>query len=115
MTLTTDQNTAQWPVCSSLRGTLHCAPQVTLVIPWVAQSDQGIIFPNDIKFEQPAQQEEWVRNWVNARTSFPCNFKIAFYPGRYAHEKFSILPVGDPTEYIPDAEVSLPLDLLACV
>ena len=82
--------------------------QVTLVIPWIAPSDQRIIFPHDLKFETPAQQEEWVRNWVNVRTSFPCNFKIAFYPGRYAHEKMSILPVGDPTEYIPDSEVCLP-------
>ena len=35
--------------------------QVTLVIPWVARKDQEIIFPNNITFDNPAQQEQWVR------------------------------------------------------
>ena len=30
--------------------------QVTLVIPWVAKTDQRIIFPNNITFDSPAQQ-----------------------------------------------------------
>ena len=47
-----------------------------------------------------------MRQWVDKRTNFPCEFQIAFYPARYAKEKFSILPVGDPTQYIPDSEVS---------
>ncbi|KAK9789576.1 hypothetical protein WJX73_004366 [Symbiochloris irregularis] len=81
--------------------------KVTLVIPWLAPSDQRIIFPNNLEFDKPAQQEEWVRAWVDKRTSFPCNFKIAFYSGRYAPEKMSILPVGDPTEYIPDSEADV--------
>ncbi len=36
--------------------------------------------------------------------------QVTFYPGRYAIEKGSILPVGDPTQYISSAEVrtSLP-------
>ena len=42
-----------------------------------------------------------MRNWVNARTSFPCNFNIAFYPGRYAHEKMSILPGRGPHRVHP--------------
>ena len=33
--------------------------------------------------------------------------QVAFYPSRYAAEKCSILPVGDPTSYIPDSEVGL--------
>ena len=35
--------------------------QVTLVIPWVARKDQEVIFPNNITFDNPAQQEQWVR------------------------------------------------------
>ncbi len=33
--------------------------------------------------------------------------QVTFYPGRYAIEKGSILPVGDPTQYISNAEVRI--------
>ena len=78
--------------------------QVTLVIPWLAPPDQALVY-NGRSFETPAQQEAYVREWARARTGLPCDFKVAFYPGRYAVEKCSILPVGDPTAYIPDHEV----------
>ncbi len=32
-------------------------------------------------------QEEFVRSWARTRTGLECNFKVAFYPGRYAAEK----------------------------
>ncbi len=38
--------------------------------------------------------------------------QIKFYPGRYAAEKCSILPVGDATQYIPDDEVCVRASLL---
>jgi hypothetical protein len=81
--------------------------QVTLVIPWLAAPDQHMVFPGNTVFDTPEQQEEFVRGWVRKRTGLPCNFKIKFYPGHYAAEKCSILPVGDPTQYIPDSEVTL--------
>ena len=34
---------------------------MTLVIPWVARKDQEVIFPNNITFDNPSQQEQWVR------------------------------------------------------
>ena len=49
---------------------------------------------------------QYVRDWVKKRTGFDSDFKVTFYPGRYAPEKCSILPVGDPTQYIPEHEVS---------
>ena len=79
--------------------------QVTLVIPWLAKMDQQVVFPNGITFDSPEGQEAYVRNWVKQRTGMDCNFTVRFYPGRYATEKYSILPVGDPTAYIDDAEV----------
>lgn len=82
------------------------ARRVTLMIPWLAKADQGRVFPNGITFDTPEQQEAYVRDWVSRRTGFDADFKVTFYPGRYAPEKCSILPVGDPTQYIPEHEVS---------
>ena len=78
---------------------------MTLVIPWLAAADQAKVYPNNLTFATPEEQESYVRAWVSKRTGFDCNFKVTFYPGRYAREKGSILPVGDPTSYIPDSEV----------
>jgi digalactosyldiacylglycerol synthase len=76
---------------------------VNLMVPWLAQSDQRRVFPNGITFNSPEDQEKWVRKWLESRTGFAPNFKLTFYPGRYAPEKCSILPVGDPTRYVPDS------------
>ena len=76
---------------------------VTLMIPWLAKSDQARVFPNNMTFESPEDQEVYVRDWVKQRTGFASDFQVTFYPGRYAPEKCSILPVGDPTAYVPDS------------
>ena len=76
------------------------------MIPWLAKSDQKAIFPAGVTFNSPEEQEDYVRKWAEKRTGFESNFKVTFYPGRYAPEKGSILPVGDPTAYISDSEVS---------
>ncbi|EFN54763.1 hypothetical protein CHLNCDRAFT_31413 [Chlorella variabilis] len=81
--------------------------KVTLMIPWLAKPDQSKVFPNNTTFETPEQQEEYVRDWVKKRTGFDSDFKVTFYPGRYAPEKCSILPVGDPTQYVPDHEADV--------
>ena len=79
------------------------AKSVNLMVPWLAKSDQERVFPNDITFENPEDQEKWIKTWVQQRTGFEPEFKLTFYPGRYAPEKCSILPVGDPTAYVPDS------------
>lgn len=76
---------------------------VNLMVPWLAKSDQQRIFPNGVTFDSPDEQEAWVKQWLKKRTGFTPDFKITFYPGRYAPEKCSILPVGDPTKYVPDS------------
>lgn len=85
--------------------------EVTLMIPWLAKADQRIVFPNNITFDQPEQQEAFVRDWVQHRTGFQSSFRIRFYPARYAAEKCSILPVGDPTQCISDEEVRMLLEV----
>jgi digalactosyldiacylglycerol synthase len=79
------------------------AKSVNLMVPWLAKSDQQRIFPNGVTFDSPEEQEAWVKNWLKKRTGFDPDFKLTFYPGRYAPEKCSILPVGDPTRYVPDS------------
>lgn len=76
------------------------------MIPWLAKTDQKAVFPKGVIFNSPEEQEDYVRKWAEKRTGFESNFKVTFYPGRYAPEKGSILPVGDPTAYISDSEVS---------
>ena len=76
---------------------------VNLMVPWLAKSDQQRIFPNGVTFDSPDEQEAWVKQWLKKRTGFTPDFKLTFYPGRYAPEKCSILPVGDPTRYVPDS------------
>jgi digalactosyldiacylglycerol synthase len=79
------------------------ARAVTLMVPWLAPADQARVFPGGVTFATPAAQEAWVREWAAKRTGFAAPFNLAFYPGRYAPEKCSILPVGDPTAYVPAA------------
>jgi len=80
---------------------------VTLMVPWLAASDQAKIYPNGMSFETPDQQETYIKDWAKKRTGFDPSFKVTFYPGRYAPEKCSILPVGDPTAYVPDSEADV--------
>ncbi|KAJ9525309.1 hypothetical protein QJQ45_020851 [Haematococcus lacustris] len=81
--------------------------KVTLVLPWLSLADQQRVFPNNLQFDTPEQQEEYVRDWARKRTGLDCNFKVTFYPSRYAAEKGSILPVGDITSVIPDHEADV--------
>jgi len=93
-----------------LRAAYLCADgtrKVTLVLPWLSPADQERVFPNNMQFDTPEQQEEYVRDWARRRTGLDCNFKVTFYPGRYAAEKGSILPVGDITQVIPDHEADV--------
>eukprot|EP01025_Chloroclados_australasicus_P056418 TRINITY_DN6969_c0_g1_i5.p1 TRINITY_DN6969_c0_g1~~TRINITY_DN6969_c0_g1_i5.p1 ORF type:complete len:782 (+),score=119.15 TRINITY_DN6969_c0_g1_i5:48-2348(+) len=81
--------------------------KVTLVIPWLSPKDQEKVYPNNLVFKTPEDQETYVRNWVEKRTGFQSNFSIRFYPGRYDPAKVSIIPVGDPTQYVPDHEADV--------
>ena len=74
---------------------------VTLVIPWLVPAEQKLIHPSVI-FETPEEQGAYVRRWVKERCGFEPAMKLDFYPGRYATDKYSIIPVGDVSEYITD-------------
>ncbi|CAG9464069.1 unnamed protein product [Pedinophyceae sp. YPF-701] len=78
--------------------------EVTLVVPWLAKSDQRQVFPNGLTFDTPEAQAAWIKQWCSKRVGFESDFKVSFYPSRYAPEKGSILAVGDITSYIPKEE-----------
>ncbi|KAG5135062.1 hypothetical protein JHK82_026250 [Glycine max] len=75
---------------------------VTLVIPWLSLKDQGLVYPNNIKFASPSEHEKYIRQWLEERVGFTCGFSIQFYPGKFSRDKRSILAVGDISEIIPD-------------
>jgi digalactosyldiacylglycerol synthase len=55
---------------------------VTLLVPWLCKDDQSFVFPNNLCFESPDEQEAYIRNWLEARVGFKSNFKLVFYPGK---------------------------------
>ena len=56
--------------------------KVTLVVPWLSKSDQELVYPNNITFSSPEEQETYIRNWLHERLGFEADFKISFYPGK---------------------------------
>ncbi|XP_031487819.1 digalactosyldiacylglycerol synthase 2, chloroplastic isoform X1 [Nymphaea colorata] len=75
---------------------------VTLVLPWLSLKDQHLVYPSNITFNSPKEQEYHIRQWLEERTGFASGFEICFYPGKFSTDKRSILAVGDITELIPD-------------
>ena len=76
------------------------------MVPWLAPCDQKLVHPNAI-FDNPEQQREYIRQWLRGRVDFEPTFDIHFYPGRYAIDKGSIVPVGDVTECVPEEEADV--------
>lgn len=82
---------------------------VTLLVPWLCQSDQEIVYPNNVTFSSPDEQETYIRNWLEERVGFKADFKISFYPGKFSKERRSIIPAGDTSQFIPtkDADIAI--------
>ncbi|XP_029128027.1 digalactosyldiacylglycerol synthase 2, chloroplastic isoform X2 [Cajanus cajan] len=80
---------------------------VTLVIPWLSLKDQGLVYPNNITFASPSEQEKYIRQWLEERIGFTSGFSIQFYPGKFSKDKRSILAVGDISEIIPDEDADI--------
>ncbi|EEF50483.1 UDP-galactose:MGDG galactosyltransferase, putative [Ricinus communis] len=81
--------------------------KVTLVIPWLSLKHQKLVYPKNITFSLPSEQEAYVRRWLEDRIAFLCDFKLCFYPGKFAKDKGSILPVGDISDFISDEEADV--------
>eukprot|EP00899_Mesostigma_viride_P016703 jgi/Mesvir1/25033/Mv16972-RA.1 len=83
------------------------SPHVTLMVPWIPREDQVAVYPNERTFDNPQEQEAYVRAWLKQRLGFEAKFKLQFYPGRYDKARGSIFPVGDITEFIPDSSADV--------
>lgn len=55
---------------------------VTLLIPWLSRSDQELVYPDNLTFSSPEEQESYIRTWLEERVCFKPDFKISFYPGK---------------------------------
>ncbi|CAM8962678.1 hypothetical protein QQ045_004772 [Rhodiola kirilowii] len=82
---------------------------VTLLVPWLCKSDQELVYPNNVIFGSPEEQETYIRNWLEERVGFKADFKISFYPGKFSRERRSIIPAGDTTQFISskDADIAI--------
>ncbi|KAH7855429.1 hypothetical protein Vadar_024740 [Vaccinium darrowii] len=82
---------------------------VTLLVPWLLQSDQELVYPNNLTFSSPKEQEAYIRNWLEERVGFKTDFKISFYPAKFQKERRSIIPAGDTSQFIPskDADIAI--------
>ncbi|KAM5559327.1 digalactosyldiacylglycerol synthase 1, chloroplastic [Rosa sericea] len=82
---------------------------VTLLVPWLCASDQELVYPSNITFTSPEEQEIYIRNWLEERIGFKADFKISFYPGKFSKKRRSILPAGDTSQFIPskDADIAI--------
>ena len=57
--------------------------RVTLCVPWLHPLEQSLVFPSDLRFKSPVEQEAHVRRWLLERAGVRAHFGIVFYPARY--------------------------------
>jgi digalactosyldiacylglycerol synthase len=67
--------------------------KVTLVIPWLSLQHQKLVYPNNITFTSPSEQQAYVRQWLQERISFSPAFSIQFYPAKVIINQFIICDV----------------------
>ncbi|KAK1429278.1 hypothetical protein QVD17_11484 [Tagetes erecta] len=82
---------------------------ITLLVPWLTRKDQELVYPNNITFTSPEEQEVYIRDWLEERVGFKTDFKISFYPGKFQKERRSIIPAGDTSKFISskDADIAI--------
>ncbi|KAI3683698.1 hypothetical protein L1987_84211 [Smallanthus sonchifolius] len=82
---------------------------VTLLVPWLTRTDQELVYPNNITFSSPEEQEVYIRDWLKERVGFNADFNISFYPGKFQIERRSIIPAGDTSQFISskDADIAI--------
>ena len=79
--------------------------EVVLVLPWLEPSEQHVVFPAGVTFQEQAQQEAHIREWLAKRVDFDVDsFGMLWYPSSYDSSFGSIFPDGkhgDITSVVP--------------
>lgn len=79
--------------------------KVTLMLPWLEQvGDQERVYGKDRVFENPEDQETYIRTWLRDSANLKAASKelnIAWYTGRQERAENSIYSMGDITALIP--------------
>lgn len=86
------------------------AGKVTLVVPWLDEDDQKVVYPHGKTFRRPEDQERYIREWLGHRAGLGAeakNLRIQFYSGRYHPELGSVFSVGDVPALIPDEDADV--------
>jgi len=85
--------------------------KVTLMLPWLEQvGDQERVYGKDRVFENPEDQETYIRTWLRESANFEQASKdlnIAWYTGRQERAENSIYSMGDITALIPTEDVDI--------
>ncbi|KAK8273114.1 hypothetical protein V6Z12_D11G384200 [Gossypium hirsutum] len=101
-------------IASVLQSTGHCSERggswTDFMKPDVTdgkRSDQELVYPNNLTFGSPEEQENYIRNWLEESVGFKADFRISFYPGKFSRERRSIIPAGDTSQFIPSKNADI--------
>ncbi|GJV68163.1 hypothetical protein Tco_1483672 [Tanacetum coccineum] len=71
------------------------------------ERDQELVYPNNLTFNSPKEQEVYIRVWLKEKVGFNTDFKISLYPGKFQKERRSILPDADTSQFISSKDVDI--------
>jgi digalactosyldiacylglycerol synthase len=78
--------------------------KVSLMVPWIAEADQKVLFKDNVHFSTPQEQVKHIFQWVKDRAGFEASFRVIFYPAEYNKRMLGVFPIGDPILYVPEEE-----------
>ena len=90
----------------------HHSTPLSPATPFVC--DQAALFPEELRFERPVEQEQYIRWWLENRAKLGAPgdggeanvdaLKIRWYPAIYAPFLGSLVQEGDITQLVPKGE-----------
>mmetsp|Transcript_10417 Transcript_10417/g.39407 ORF Transcript_10417/g.39407 Transcript_10417/m.39407 type:complete len:635 (-) Transcript_10417:131-2035(-) len=83
--------------------------KVTLYLPWLELEQQRIVFPNNITFDAPFQQEVYIRKWLDRANlgEEQRGMNIRFYRATHVKSFGSVFPTQDIVSLIPNEDADI--------